>query len=140
MSQLAEIATNGTVGESEKVEGASAQSVPDEVDKVSCEESGKQDTQESPQGHGEDTVAEKIDTAEYAQEKEKEEDKKEDAANDEKCATTACWSERAGGGSPVVATAAAASTSAIFTECSARSPSASSRARPNDSYLPLDQN
>lgn len=83
MSQLAEIATNGTVGESEKVEGASAQSVPDEVDKVSCEESGKQeDMQESPQGHGEDTVAEKIDTAEYAQEKEKEEDKKEDAAKD----------------------------------------------------------
>mmetsp|Transcript_8400 Transcript_8400/g.16819 ORF Transcript_8400/g.16819 Transcript_8400/m.16819 type:complete len:461 (-) Transcript_8400:299-1681(-) len=75
MSQLAEIATNGTVGESEKMEGAAAQSVPEQVDTVSSHE---HDTpEETPVEHGETTVPENFDISDSVQEKEK-----EDAAKD----------------------------------------------------------
>lgn len=81
MSQLAEIATNGTVGESEKMEGTAAQSVPEQV--VDTVSSHEQDTpEETPVEHGETTVPENIDISDSVQEKEKEEEKKEDAAKD----------------------------------------------------------
>ncbi|KAI8110993.1 hypothetical protein M9434_004567 [Picochlorum sp. BPE23] len=75
MSQLAEITTNGTVGESEKMERTAAQSVSEQVDTVSSHE---QDTpEETPVEHGETTVPEKFDISDSVQEKEK-----EDAAKD----------------------------------------------------------